>query len=152
MHIQSESPDQPDVAPLFAQLQAMHAAFYPGAAHTPMPIASLMQPEVRFLVARDDAGQAIGCVALVPRGPSHDYAEIKRMVVTEAARGQGIGRALLEQLALHALAAGIHELKLTTGLRQVEALALYERFGFTRCAPYGGGGTDPDEVCMEKRL
>lgn len=149
MHIQSESPDQPDVAPLFAQLQAMHAAFYPSAAQAPMPIASLMRPEVRFLVARDDNGQAVGCVALVPHG---DYAEIKRMIVNETARGQGIGRALLEQLALHALAAGIHVLKLTTGLRQVEALSLYERFGFTRCAPYGDGGAGPDEVCMEKRL
>ena len=149
MHIQSESPGQPDVAPLFAQLQAMHAALYPNAAQAPMPIASLMRPEVRFLVARDDNGQAVGCVALVPRG---GYAEIKRMIVSEAARGQGIGRALLDQLALHALAAGIHVLKLTTGLRQVEALALYERFGFTRCAPYGDGGADADEVCMEKHL
>ena len=149
MHIQSESPDQPDVAPLFAQLQAMHAAFYPEAANAPMPLASLLQPEVRFLVARDDAGQAVGCVALVPRG---EYAEIKRMIVSEAARGQGIGRALLEQVALHALAAGIHALRLTTGLRQVEALALYERFGFTRCAPYADGATDPDELFMEKQL
>jgi putative acetyltransferase len=108
-----------------------------------------LQPEVRFLVARDDAGRVAGCAALVPRG---EDAEIKRMIVTESARGQGIGRALLDQLALHALAAGIRVLKLTTGVRQVEALALYERFGFTRCAPYGDGGTDPAEVCMEKRL
>jgi putative acetyltransferase len=149
MHIQSETPDQPEVAALFAQLQAMHAAFYPAAAHAPMTLDGLLQPEVRFLVARDDAGRVIGCVALVPR---EGYAEIRRMIVTESARGQGIGRALLEQLALHALAAGIHVLKLTTGVRQAEALALYERFGFTRCAPYVQGGTDPDEICMEKQL
>jgi putative acetyltransferase len=149
MHIQIETPDQPDVAALFAQLQALHAALYPGAASTPLPLASMLQPGVRFLVARDDGGGAAGCVALVLRG---EYAEVKRMVVDEAARGQGIGRALLDQLALHALAAGVHLLKLTTGVHQREALALYERFGFTRCAPDGGNGADPLEVCMEMRL
>jgi putative acetyltransferase len=149
MHIQIETPDQPEVAPLFAQLQAMQAALYPATSHAPLPLAAMLAPGVRFLVARDDAGRAAGCVALVPRG---DYAEIKRMIVAQQARGQGIGRALLDQLALHALAAGTHLLRLTTGSRQVEAIALYERFGFSRCAPYGDGGADPDEVYMEKRL
>ncbi|MET0982580.1 MAG: GNAT family N-acetyltransferase [Telluria sp.] len=149
MHIQIETPDQPDVAALFAQLQALHAKLYPAAAGTPLPLASMLQPEVRFLVARDDSGRVVGCVALVLRG---EYAELRRMIVDEAARGQGIGRALLDQLALHALAAGVHLLKLTTGVHQREALALYERFGFSHCAPYGGGGTEPLEVCMEMRL
>jgi putative acetyltransferase len=149
MHIQIESPGQPDVAPLFAQLQAMHAALYPEARHAPLSLAAMLAPGVRFLVARDDAGCAVGCVALVPHG---DYAEIRRMIVAESARGQGIGRALLDQLALHALAAGVHRLKLTTGSRQAEAIALYERFGFSRCAPYADGDVDPDEVFMEKHL
>jgi putative acetyltransferase len=149
MHIQSETPDQPEVAALLAQLHALHAASYPEAKLTPLPLAALLRPEVRFLVARDDAGRATGCVALVRRD---GYAEIKCMIVDEAARGQGIGRALLDQLALHALAAGVHLLKLTTGVRQQEALSLYERFGFTVCAPYGSAAADPMEVPMEKAL
>lgn len=148
MHIELETPDQPEVASLLAQLYALHLALYPASCHSPLALAALQQPEVRFLVARDDAGRAAGCVAL----KRHDaYGEVKCMVVDAAARGQGIGRALLEQLALHALAAGVHELRLTTGARQREAIALYERFGFTRCAPYGGA-VGADEVCMEKRL
>ncbi|MFC5513178.1 GNAT family N-acetyltransferase [Massilia jejuensis] len=148
MHIEPETPDQPEVAALLAQLHALLLALYPAARRSPPALAALQQPEVRFLVARDDAGRAAGCVAL----KRHDgYGEAKCMVVDAAARGQGIGRALLEQLALHALAAGVHELRLTTGARQRDAIALYERFGFTRCAPYGGA-VGADEVCMEKRL
>jgi len=149
MHIQSETPDQPEVAALLAQLHALHAASYPEAQLMPLPLAALLQPAVRFLVARDEAGRATGCVALV----RHDgYAEIKCMIVDAAARGQGIGRALLDQLALHALAGGMHLLKLTTGVRQQEALALYERFGFSVCPPYGNAAADPMEVPMEKQL
>jgi uncharacterized protein YfdQ (DUF2303 family) len=36
-------------------------------------------------------------------------------------------------------------------VRQREALALYERFGF-RCAPYNGGPADLIEVRTEKAL
>jgi putative acetyltransferase len=148
MHIELETPDQPEVAALLAQLRALHLALYPASRHSPLPLAALQQPNVRFLVARDDAGRAAGCIAL----KRHDgYGEVKCMVVDAAARGQGIGRALLDQLALHALAAGVHELKLTTGTRQVEAIALYERFGFGRCAPYAGA-IGADDICMEKRL
>lgn len=149
MRIQTETPDQPEVAALFAQLQDLHAALYPAALHAPLPLASMLQPDVRFLVARDDSGRAVGCAALVLRG---EYAELRRMIVDTAARGQGIGAALLDQLALHALASGVRLLKLTTGVHQHEALALYQRAGFTRCAPYGGSGADPLEVCMEKWL
>ena len=148
MHIELETPDQPEVAALLAQLRALHLALYPASSHAPLALAALQQPEVRFLVARDDAGRAAGCIAL----KRHDgYGEVKCMVVDAAARGQGIGRALLDQLALHALAAGVHELKLTTGTRQVEAIGLYERFGFVRCAPYAGA-IGEDDLCMEKRL
>jgi len=148
MHIEPETADQPEVAALLAQLRALHMALYPASRHAPLPLAALQQADVRFLVARDDAGRAAGCIAL----KRHDgYGEVKCMVVDAAARGQGIGRALLDQLALHALAAGVHQLKLTTGTRQVEAIALYERFGFERCQPYGGA-IGADDICMEKRL
>ncbi|MFC5458461.1 GNAT family N-acetyltransferase [Massilia niabensis] len=149
MHIQIETPDQPDVAALFAQLQDLHARLYPAAAGTALPLASMLQPEVRFLVARDDSRRAVGCVALVLRG---EHGELRRMVVDEAARRQGVGSALLEALVLQARAAGVRLLKLTTGVHQHAALALYERFGFIRCAPYGGNGADPLEVCMEMPL
>ena len=149
MHIQTESPDQPEVRAMLEKLDAFHADLYPAESNHLLDVSALLQPEVRFLVARDAGGRAIGCAALARRG---DYAEIKRMFVDEAARGQGIGRALLEQLALHALAANLHALRLETGIHQAPALKLYENFGFARCAPFGDYRPDPLSVFMEKRL
>lgn len=149
MHIQSETPDQPDIRAMIARLDALHADLYPAESNHLLDLGALLLPEVRFLVARDDAGRATGCAALVRRG---DYAEVKRMFVEEAARGQGIGRALLEQLALHALASSLHALRLETGIHQAPALRLYESFGFTRRAPFGDYQPDPLSVFMEKPL
>jgi putative acetyltransferase len=74
------------------------------------------------------------------------------MFVDERRRGLGTGRKLLEHLALFASMAGLPALKLETGIHQPEALALYERFGFTRCDPFGDYLPDPLSVFMEKRL
>jgi putative acetyltransferase len=149
MHIQLETPDQPEVRAMLSRLDALHADLYPAESNHLLDVRALLLPEVKFLVARDDAGRAIGCAALVRRG---DYAEIKRMFVDEAARGQGIGRALLDQLALHALASHLHALRLETGIHQLPALRLYEGFGFTRCLPFGDYQPDPLSVFMEKPL
>jgi putative acetyltransferase len=147
MHIQSETPDQPEVRAMLERLDALHAALYPAESNHLLDLGALLEPEVRFLVARDDEGRAAGCAALVRRG---DYAEVKRMFVDEAMRGQGVGRALLDQLALHALASKLHALKLETGVHQLPALRLYEGFGFERCAPFGDYRADPLSVFMEK--
>ena len=64
MHIELETPDQPQVAALLAQLRALHTALYPASRHAPLSLAALQEPDARFLVARDDTGRAAGCVAL----------------------------------------------------------------------------------------
>jgi putative acetyltransferase len=46
----------------------------------------------------------------------------------------------------------VRELKLETGIHQPEAIALYERFGFVRCGPFGDYQPDPLSVFMDKRL
>jgi putative acetyltransferase len=107
------------------------------------------QPEVLSMLARDVDGGAIGCAALVNRD---GYGEIKRMFVDEAKRGLGTGRKLLEHIAMFAAMAAVRELKLETGIHQPEAIALYERFGFVRCGPFGDYQPDPLSVFMEKRL
>ena len=47
-----------------------------------------------FLVATDDGGTVIGCVALHVFW--HDLAELKCLAVAERAQGQGVGRLLVE--------------------------------------------------------
>jgi putative acetyltransferase len=149
MIINTESPNQPEVVAMLERLDAYCAALYPAESNHLMDIASLMRDGVLFLVARDIDGSAVGCAALVNRG---GYGEVKRMFVDERRRGLGAGRRLLEHIALFASMAGMRELKLETGIRQPEAIGLYERFGFARCDPFGDYRPDPLSIFMEKRL
>jgi putative acetyltransferase len=149
MIINTETPDQPEVVAMLERLDAYCAALYPAESNHLMDVAALLQDGVLFLVARDIDGSAVGCAALVNRG---GYGEVKRMFVDEPRRGLGTGRQLLEHLALFAAMAGMRELRLETGIHQPEAIGLYERFGFTRCEPFGQYQSDPLSIFMEKRL
>lgn len=149
MIINTESPDQPEVRAMLEKLDAYCAALYPLESNHLLDIASLLAGDVLFLVARDVEGRAAGCAALVSRA---GYGEVKRMYVDEARRGLGTGRKLLEHLAMFAKMSGVGVLKLETGIHQPEAIALYERFGFTRCGPFGDYQSDPLSLFMEKRL
>jgi putative acetyltransferase len=149
MIITHESPNQPDIVALLDQLDAYCGGLYPAESNHLMDIASLMLPGVVFLVARDDGGRAAGCGAFVERG---DYAEVKRMFVDPSLRGQGAGARLLADIARRASAAGITCLRLETGIYQPEAIGLYERSGFVRCAPFGEYQPDPLSLFMERAL
>ena len=149
MIINTESPNQPEVRAMLARLDAYCAALYPAESNHLMDIDALMQGDVLFLVARDVDGSAAGCAALVNR---EGYGEVKRMFVDEARRGMGAGRQLLEHIGMFAAMSGLRTLRLETGIHQPEAIALYERSGFTRCAPFGDYRPDPLSIFMEKHL
>ena len=149
MPIAFEHPDQPDVVALIAALDAYQSSLYPPEACYTLDISALSQPQVRFAVARDDSGQAIGCAAVV-LGP--DGGEVKRMYVQPAARGQGIARQLLLALEGAARAEGCRLLQLETGPLQPEALAFYASLGFARCAAFGDYPDHPLSVFMRKTL
>ena len=134
---------------MLARLDAYCAALYPAESNHLMDIASLLQGDVLFLVARDVDGCAVGCAALVNRA---GYGEVKRMFVDEQRRGLGTGSKLLEHLVMFAKMSGLGVLRLETGIHQPEAIALYERAGFLRCAPFGEYREDPLSLFMEKRL
>ena len=51
-----------------------------------------------------------------------------------------------------ALRCGIRLVRLETGVRQPEALSLYERCGYVRIPPFGGYPDDPLSVFFEKGL
>jgi putative acetyltransferase len=59
------------------------------------------------------------------------------MYTREAARGQGVGKALLDRLEQEARAAGKPVLRLETGTLQALAIGLYEGCGFRPCGPFG---------------
>jgi GNAT superfamily N-acetyltransferase len=111
--------------------------------------ADVRSPRSVFLVAKNQAGP-VGCGALRPL--TEEVAEVKRMYVAPAARGQGIGRLLLHELEGYARRFNYASIKLETGVLQPEAIRLYERSGYVRCACYGFYATDPRSVCFEKVL
>jgi putative acetyltransferase len=79
-------------------------------------------------------------------------AEIKRLFVQPAARGRGIGRALMAQLEWLAAEEGVSLLQLETGVKQPEALSLYRALGYAERGPFGAYRPDPLCLFMEKRL
>jgi putative acetyltransferase len=144
-----ERPDQPEVASLLESSDAYMASLYPAESNHLLDIASLLQPGVTFIVARID-GRALGCAAVVDSGEG--WAEVKRMFVSPAARGRQLGRRLLEQIETIAAARGASKLRLETGGRQPEALALYASSGFVEIGPFGKYRPDPLSIFMEKPI
>jgi DNA-binding MarR family transcriptional regulator len=80
--------------------------------------------------------EAIGCGAVKhhPGAPS----EIKRMWVSESARGLGIGRRLLAELEARAAAAGAPAARLDTNRALTEAIGLYRSSGYVEVEPFNG--------------
>lgn len=147
--ISFESPDQPEVIALIAELDAYQDRLYPPESRHALDLTALRQANVLFAVARGAAGQAIGCAAVV-LGP--DYGELKRMFVSPRCRGQGAARQLLAALEAAAAARACGLLKLETGPFQPEALAFYAALGYSRRGPFGSYRDDPLSVFMQKRL
>lgn len=148
MKIRIESPDQPDVIALIAELDAYQDSLYPAESRYALDLTSLMQSNVVFGVARDAAGAAVGCGAIVLQ---KDYGELKRMFVSVGQRGNGVAGKLLTHLEDAALAQGCSVFRLETGPYQPEALAFYARSGYQRCERFGDYRDDPLSVFMEKR-
>lgn len=144
-----ESPDQPEVMQLVDELDAYQKPLYPEESHHGIDIAALLAANVVFCVARDSDGVAVGCGALVIED---GWAELKRMFVRPAFRGHGVARDMLCFLEAQALGRGVATVRLETGVRQPEALRLYEKAGYRPREPFGCYGVDPHSTFMEKPL
>ncbi|MGR3463409.1 GNAT family N-acetyltransferase [Limimaricola sp.] len=130
-----------------ASQELMRAMFRPDQNHF-LPIEALAAPDIRFLVARD--GEALlGCGALhVKPG----YGELKSVFVTDAARGRGVGAALIEALEAAARAEGLTLLRLETAEELAAACRLYTRHGYARRGRFSDYVENGCSVFMEKRL
>jgi tRNA (cytidine/uridine-2'-O-)-methyltransferase len=86
-----------------------------------------------FLLAQRD-GAYVGCIGL--RRYADDAGEIKRLYVTRAGRGHGVGRLLATSIIRRARELGYRRLLLDTLPSMTEAHALYQSLGFKATAPY----------------
>jgi DNA-binding MarR family transcriptional regulator/ribosomal protein S18 acetylase RimI-like enzyme len=96
-------------------------------------LGELRQPRGLFLVATLNA-EPIGCGGL--KLPPGRPAEIKRLWVAETARGLGIGRRLLGELARRAADAGCDTIRLETNRALTEAIGLYRSTGYVEIQPF----------------
>src|SRR3954447_16126963 len=112
----------------FAELsERSDGRFDPGTS-IPADRRELIAPRGAFVVAYLD-GKPMGCGA-VKHPPGEEAAEIKRMWVSEAARGLGLGRRLLEELEARAVRNGASTARLETNDVLVEALGMYRSAGY----------------------
>jgi ribosomal protein S18 acetylase RimI-like enzyme len=86
-----------------------------------------------LLVALDDDGEVLGTLTLVSyRVSSGPKARIEDVIVDHAARGQGIGEALVRDAMRRATELGVRTVELTSMPYRESANRLYRRLGFVR--------------------
>jgi GNAT superfamily N-acetyltransferase len=135
--------DDPDVQRLAAAQQVELRARYGGAGEPGTPPSAADVSVV--LVARDADGTAVGCGALRALEPG--VAEVKRMYVVPEARGRGVSKQVLAGLEAAAVERGWTTVRLETGPRQPEAIALYEGAGYRPIPAFGAYVDEPDTGC-----
>ena len=139
--------DDPRVVELLdTHLQAARAETAPGSAHA-LDHAGLRSPEVTFWSAWE--GDALVGVGALKR-LSAEHGEVKSMHTAEAARGRGVGSAMLRHIIAAARSRGMSRLSLETGswVYFEPAHALYCRHGFVECGPFGEYREDSNSVYM----
>jgi len=143
-------PDSDEAVQLLAELdEHLLSHPYPPQSRHAFSVEKLLREGVIFFVTRYD-GQSAGCGGIKLFG--NDYGEVKRMFVRPAFRGKGLGKAMLNHLAAHAQRNDVRILCLETGIYEVEAIGLYEGWGFSRRVPFGEYVEDPLSVYLEKKL
>ncbi|WP_276495684.1 GNAT family N-acetyltransferase [Pontibacter litorisediminis] len=106
--------------------------------------------KIRHVVVAYLDGKAVGCGAIKEYEP--DTAEVKRMFVREQHRGRGIAGQVLQELEHWARELGFAACILETGVKQPEAIRLYQKSGYGTIANYGQYARVENSVCMQKTL
>ena len=105
---------------------------------------------IKNVVLGYENGQAIACGAI--KKYDDQAMEVKRMYSLPSARGHGVATVLLEALETWALELGFSQCILETGIKQPEAIRLYEKNGYHRIPNYGQYAGVETSLCFEKQL
>ena len=142
VEIAIDDPDRPDVTALLAEhLADMRATSPPESVHA-LDVAGLRAPGVTFWTLRR-GGLLLGCGAIKELDPAHG--ELKSMRTMSAARGTGVGRAMLRHLLGTGRERGYARMSLETGTQDyfLPARTLYAAHGFVPCGPFADYAEDP---------
>ena len=146
-----DDPRADDVRALLERHLAFAAEVTPvGHVHA-LGVERLVDPAVTFFSARV-ARELLGVGALRELDGAHG--ELKSMHTAAAARGRGVGRAMVEHLIGVARRRGYRRVSLETGTGDAfaAARALYAAAGFTPCRPFGDYTANRYSTCMTRTL
>jgi GNAT superfamily N-acetyltransferase len=137
------------VRALEAELQQEYVERYGGVDESPVDPAEFAPPGGVFVIGFAD-GEPVASGGF--RRHTDQVAEIKRMYVVEDRRGVGYARRLLVDLEARAATLGYRRIILETGLRQPEAVALYESSGYQPIPGFGFYANQPLSRSFAKDL
>lgn len=142
---------QPEVIELFSEIDRLMFSLYPIASDQSLNVAELNQPNVHAIGLKTDEG-IIACGAIVKKFEGTLYGEIKRVYVKPSHRGKGLSKRIMQNLMHFAGEAQIPVLRLETGSKQTESIALYESLGFHTRPCFGQYSDNELSVFMELAL
>ena len=114
----------------------------------------LFQQEKGIYNVAIDNDQVVGGGGIVhTTGLAMDTCELVKLYLSPAARGKGIGRALMQKCLEEAKNAGYKKVYLETMPELISAIPLYEQFGFTYLTgALGNSGHSGCDIWMIKLL
>lgn len=147
--IRQTDPAAPEALQLTAALDDDLSQRYPGISIQGIDAEEFRAVGGYFIVAWLD-NQPVACGAFRPLDATS--AELKRVFVPEAWRGRGIAHVVVAHLENAARSSGFSTLRLETGTRQPEALALYRKRGYIDIPAFGTYIDGPFSIFLEKFL
>lgn len=140
-------PTDDDVRALLERHLAFANDHSPGEHVHALDVDGLLDPAVTFFAARSD-GDVVGVGAL--RQLTDTHIELKSMHTAAAARGRGVGAAMVGRLLAEARDRGCTRVSLETGTGAAfePAHALYAAHGFAQCEPFGTYTANDFSICM----
>lgn len=151
LSVRSVSALEPGLDRLIRLSDEYMARLYPPDSNYLENLAALAEPNVAVFGGYA-AGELAACVAVKLLSDGRQYAEVKRLFVLAEHRGKGLAKLLMRHVESYVTNVGVFVVRLETGVKQPEALGLYESLGYSLRPPFGVYGTDPLSVFMEKRL
>jgi putative acetyltransferase len=137
----------PEIARLLQEhLDEMFLHSPPESVHA-LDLERLRRPEITFWTVWEH-GELLGCGALKALDDAHG--EIKSMRTAARHQRRGVAATLMRHMLQVARQRGYRRLSLETGSPDAfqPARAMYERFGFEECGPFGDYAEDPYSVFM----
>lgn len=162
MRLERVAYGHPDALLLIERVQEEYVRRYGGRDETPLDPLMFEPPAGSFFVGYDRLAGPDSPEQPVASGAwrrsevaafgTSRTAEVKRMYVVPEAQGRGLARRMLAHLEATAREAGAEAMVLETGVKQPEAMRLYESSGYASIPGFGFYRESPTSRCYGRDL